>query len=77
MKKRLLQRNIGGHTCIAYLCGENKIVCTVDGETIDLGIKLATRELNGDCTLAIECILKAAYQNKIANDTLSEAGFSK
>lgn len=77
MKKKLLQRNIGGHTCIAYLYSENKIVCTVDGETIDLGIKLATRELNGDCTLAIECILKAAYQNKIANDTLSEAGFSK
>lgn len=77
MKKKLLQRNIGDHTCIAYLYSENKIVCTVDGETIDLGIKLATRELNGDCTLAIECILKAAYQNKIANDTLSKMNISE
>lgn len=77
MKKKLLQRNIGDHTCIAYLYSENKIVCTVDGETIDLGIKLATRELNVDRTLAIECILKAAYQNKIANDTLSKMNISE
>lgn len=75
MKQKLLQSNIDGHTCIAYLCSGNKIVCTVDGEAIDLGIKLSTRELNGDRTLAIECIIEAAYKKKVANDTLSKIEF--
>lgn len=75
MKKKLLQRKIDGHTCIAYLYSGNKIVCTVDGETIDLGIKLDTHELDGDCTLAIECIIDAAYNKKISNDMLNEIEF--
>lgn len=75
MRKLLLQRKISGNNCAAYLCKGNTVICEVAGEKIDIGVRLSNKELQGDCTLALECILMTAYEQKVAKELLRRVEF--